>query len=106
MVLSTEDGSIGDHGRVTMPLERHLRTAAGNNTTVYACGPEPMLEAVARVAAKYGRPSQVSVERVMGCGLGGCYSCVIPVRNGREGHHYVRSCIGGPVFAGDEIVWE
>jgi len=106
LVLSTEDGSVGDHGRVTMPLERHLRAAAGNDTTVYACGPEPMLEAVARVAAKYGRPSQVSVERVMGCGLGGCYSCVIPLRNGPEGHHYVRSCIGGPVFAGDEIAWD
>ena len=72
---------------------------------VLACGPEPMLEAVAHVAARYGRASQVSVERVMGCGLGGCYSCVIAVRNGPEGHHYVRSCIGGPVFAGDEIVW-
>ena len=71
LVLSTEDGSVGDHGRVTIPLERHLRAATGNDTTVYACGPEPMLEAVARVAAKYGRPSQVSVERVMGCGLGG-----------------------------------
>ena len=54
---------------------------------VYACGPEPMLEAVAHVAARYGRRSQVSVERVMGCGLGGCYSCVIPVRNGPGGQH-------------------
>jgi dihydroorotate dehydrogenase electron transfer subunit len=106
LVLSTEDGSVGDHGRVTIPLERHLRSAAGNATTVYACGPEPMLEAVARVAAKYGRPSQVSVERVMGCGLGGCYSCVIPLRNGSEGYHYVRSCIAGPVFSGQEIAWD
>jgi len=106
MVLATEDGSIGDHGRVTEPLERELRRARSMNVTVYACGPEPMLEAVAHVAATHGRPSQVSVERVMGCGLGGCYSCVIPVRNGADGHHYVRSCIGGPVFAGSEIVWD
>jgi dihydroorotate dehydrogenase electron transfer subunit len=106
LVLATEDGSVGDHGRVTTPLDRELRVAGGNDITVYACGPEPMLEAVAHVAAKYGRPSQVSVERVMGCGLGGCYSCVIPLRNGPEGHHYVRSCIGGPVFAGDEIAWD
>jgi dihydroorotate dehydrogenase electron transfer subunit len=106
LVLATEDGSAGNHGRVTVPLERHLRAAAGNDITVYACGPEPMLEAVAHLAANYGRRSQVSVERVMGCGLGGCYSCVIAVRNGPEGHHYVRSCIGGPVFAGDEIVWD
>ena len=42
----------------------------------------------------------------MGCGLGGCYSCVIPIRNGPKGHHYVRSCIGGPVFAGDQIAWD
>jgi len=105
MVLATEDGSVGDHGRVTVPLERELHRARSMDVTVYACGPEPMLEAVAHVAARYGRSSQVSVERVMGCGLGGCYSCVIAVRNGPEGHHYVRSCIGGPVFAGDEIVW-
>jgi dihydroorotate dehydrogenase electron transfer subunit len=106
LVLATEDGSAGEHGRVTKPLESRLRASPPKDVTVYGCGPEPMLEAVAHVAAKFGRPSQVSVERVMGCGLGGCYSCVIPLRNGPEGHHYVRSCIGGPVFAGDEIVWD
>ena len=63
-----------------------------------------MLEAVARLSAAHGRPSQVSVERVMGCGLGGCYSCVIPT-SGRA-PHYVRSCIAGPVFRGDEIEWQ
>lgn len=104
--LATEDGSLGDHGRVTLPLERALRDAAGRHIMVYACGPEPMLEAVARVAARYQRPSEVSVERVMGCGLGGCYSCVIPIRDGPKGHHYVRSCLGGPVFAGDQIAWD
>ena len=112
LVLATEDGSTGDHGRVTGPLDRELRVAAGGlqaswrDIMIYACGPEPMLEAVAHVAARYGRSSQVSVERVMGCGLGGCYSCVIPVRKGRDGQHYVRSCIGGPVFAGADIVWD
>jgi len=105
LVLSTEDGSVGDHGRVTLPLERELRDAR-TDVVLYACGPEPMLEAVAHIASKYRRRSQVSVERVMGCGLGGCYSCVIPVRNGPGGHHYVRSCIGGPVFEGADIVWD
>ena len=106
LVLATEDGSVGDHGRVTAPLERELERARALDVTVYACGPEPMLEAVARLASRHGRLSQVSVERVMGCGLGGCYSCVIPVREGPDGHRYVRSCIGGPVFAGADIVWE
>jgi len=54
---------------------------------------------------KYGRPCQVSVERIMGCGLGGCYSCVVPMRNGDGGFHHVRSCLSGPVLAADQIVW-
>jgi len=107
LVLSTEDGTVGDRGRVTVPLERELQLSdRGNEIMIYACGPEPMLEAVAQVAARHGRRSQVSVERVMGCGMGGCYSCVIPVRDARGGQHYVRSCIGGPVFAGADIVWD
>ena len=73
---------------------------------VYACGPEPMLAAVARLAAAHGRQSQVSVERVMGCGLGGCYSCVIPIKTADGTPHYVRSCISGPTFRGDEIEWQ
>lgn len=105
IVLTTEDGSMGERGRVTGPLERELRQASGD-LMVYACGPEPMLEAVSRVASAHERPSQVSVERVMGCGMGGCYSCVIPIREPGGGHHYVRSCLAGPVFAGGEIAWD
>ena len=119
VVLATEDGSAGDHGQVTVPLERQLQVAAGDpppsreasaasgrDVMIYACGPEPMLEAVAHLATRYNRSSQVSVERVMGCGLGGCYSCVIPVRDAGGGQHYVRSCIGGPVFDGANVVWD
>jgi dihydroorotate dehydrogenase electron transfer subunit len=106
LVFATEDGSRGETGRITAPLERELLAAKGRDVAIYACGPEPMLEAVAALARRHGRPSQVSVERVMGCGMGGCYSCVIPVRNGHGGHHYVRSCISGPVFAGSEIAWD
>ena len=105
LMLSTEDGSRGDQGRVTAPLERELQAATDRDLTIYACGPEPMLAATARLAARYDRPSQVSVERVMGCGMGGCYSCVIPVHGEEGGRHLVRSCISGPVFAGDQIVW-
>jgi len=107
LTLATEDGSRGDHGRVTVPLDRALGARGDRAVTVYACGPEPMLEAVARLAARHGVPCQVSVERVMGCGMGGCYSCVIPLRDAEGGaSHYVRSCIGGPVFDGAAIDWE
>jgi dihydroorotate dehydrogenase electron transfer subunit len=47
----------------------------------------------------------VSVERVMGCGLGGCYSCVIPMKTPEGTPHFVRSCLAGPVFRGNEISW-
>jgi dihydroorotate dehydrogenase electron transfer subunit len=53
LILATEDGSTGERGRVTLPLERELQRADGS-VMIYACGPEPMLEAVAHVSAKYG----------------------------------------------------
>jgi dihydroorotate dehydrogenase electron transfer subunit len=105
VVLSTEDGSTGERGRVTGPLERALRETNGE-IMIYACGPEKMLEAVSHVAAAHRTSAQVSVERVMGCGMGGCYSCVIPVREPGGGHHYVRSCLAGPVFTAADLVWD
>ena len=111
LVLTTEDGGHASNrhcvkGRVTAPLEAALKTVGPAGAMVYACGPEPMLEAVAKLAARYHQPSQVSVERVMGCGLGGCYSCVVPVKHGDEEANLVRSCISGPVFDGAELVWD
>jgi dihydroorotate dehydrogenase electron transfer subunit len=107
LVLTTEDGSAGERGRVTAPLDRRLASQpAASRVMVYACGPEGMLAATARVAAAHGRPCQVSVERIMGCGLGGCYSCVVPMRDDDGRPHHVRSCISGPVLAADRIVWE
>ena len=96
---------MGERGRVTGPLEHALRQTDGE-IMIYACGPERMLEAVSRVAGTYKRPAQVSVERVMGCGMGGCYSCVIPVREPGGGHHFVRSCLAGPVFTAADLVWD
>jgi dihydroorotate dehydrogenase electron transfer subunit len=112
LVLATEDGSRGETGRVTAPLERALADVSGTasqgaaDPMIYACGPEPMLASVARLARKYSRKSQVSVERTMGCGLGGCYSCVVPVSENGSAGHFVRSCIEGPVFDGARIVWD
>lgn len=106
LVLSTEDGGRGVKGRVTGPLEAALKAVGPAGAMIYACGPEPMLAAVVRLAGRYTQPSQVSVERVMGCGLGGCYSCVVPVKHGDEHANLVRSCINGPVFDGAELVWE
>jgi dihydroorotate dehydrogenase electron transfer subunit len=107
LVLATEDGSLGEHGRIVAPLERRLSSHPTDTPVmVYACGPEGMLAATAKAAAAHGRACQVSVERIMGCGLGGCYSCVVPMRAENGGYHHVRSCIAGPVLPGDEILWD
>jgi dihydroorotate dehydrogenase electron transfer subunit len=107
LVLTTEDGTMGETGRVVAPLGRRLGARPGSAPVMlYACGPEGMLAATARLAMSHRRPCQVSVERVMGCGVGGCYSCVVPMRSERGGFHHVRSCIAGPVLDGDCIVWD
>jgi len=107
LVLTTEDGSLGERGRIVAPLERRLAARpAAAPVMLYACGPEGMLAATATTAMKYARPCQVSVERIMGCGLGGCYSCVVPMRSERGGFHHVRSCLSGPVLAADQILWD
>jgi dihydroorotate dehydrogenase electron transfer subunit len=107
VTLATEDGTAGDRGRVTVPLARELAARpATQAVTIYACGPEAMLEAVAALAASHGRACEVATERRMGCGMGGCYSCVIRVRTADGGTRYVRSCLEGPVFRAADIVWD
>jgi dihydroorotate dehydrogenase electron transfer subunit len=105
LVLTTEDGSRGLRGRVTVPIEQALAaTPADRPLTVYACGPTPMMRAVASLGERARRPVFVSLEPVMGCGMGGCYSCVVPVRRGAASH-FVRSCLEGPVFDAAAVAW-
>ena len=107
LALATDDGSGGDHGLVTVPLERALgRLDPAAPLRLYACGPTPMMRAVTDLAGARGRRTEVSLEQVMGCGLGGCYSCVVPVRGNAAPHHFVRSCLDGPVFDGATVVWD
>ena len=106
LILTTEDGSRGERGRVTAPLVRELAARnPGTPLTIYACGPTPMMRAVADLGATAGVPVHVSLEPVMGCGMGGCYSCVVPVRDARASH-FVRSCIDGPVFEASTLDWD
>ena len=107
MVVSTEDGSRGTRGFITAPLDSELSaTPLDREIRLYVCGPTPMMRAVADVAATHGRRCDVSLEQVMGCGLGGCYSCVVPARDGGGTPHHTRTCIDGPVFDATRIVWD
>jgi dihydroorotate dehydrogenase electron transfer subunit len=106
IVCSTEDGSRGTAGLVTGPLADALGDRPPDRPVrIYACGPTPMMRAVAALGAEAGRDVFVSLEPVMGCGMGGCYSCVVPVRRA-EDSHYVRACLEGPVFDAASLVWE
>lgn len=97
--VATDDGSIGERGLVTGPAERLMRS--GEIEAVFACGPERMQRAIARMAAEAGIPCQVSLERLMACGIGACLSCVVSTAEGLR-----RACVDGPVFDASTILWE
>lgn len=103
VTVTTDDGSQGIRGRVTDPLPDILRSAGAD--VVYACGPMPMLAAVAAVAAEHGAHSQCAVEEAMACGIGVCMTCVLPVRGADGRTRMVRSCTEGPVFRGSDVRW-
>ncbi len=103
--ITTEDGSAGDRGKVTDVLAGMITRC--QSQVVYACGPNAMLRAVAEYCSEQGIPTQVAVEELMACGLGVCWTCVVPViRRDGSGWDYLRSCVEGPVFSGSRVWWE
>ena len=105
LVPATDDGTLGHHGRVTEAVDQYLDTRPGA-VTLYACGPDPMLHAVARLAARRGLPAQVSLDPWMGCGVGTCLGCVVWMQGAGEARpRYRCACTEGPVFDAREVVW-
>jgi dihydroorotate dehydrogenase electron transfer subunit len=103
IAVTTDDGSMGEQGRVSDVLPQVLdRTGCD---VVYACGPMAMLRAVSELAAQRGIPAQVAVEESMACGIGVCMTCVLPVVGDDGVSRMVRSCVEGPVFLGDRVRW-
>lgn len=101
VTVCTDDGSVGVHGLVTVPLAEKL-SESDKTAAVLACGPEPMLRAVVALCKERGVPCQVSLEQRMGCGVGACVVCsCLTVRNGEE--YYARVCKDGPVFNAEEV---
>lgn len=103
--LATEDGSVGTQGRVTDVLEPMLRDRGEHSVRIACCGPEPMMQAVSELAAKYNVPCQVSLETPMACGVGICFTCVAKVVQEDGEWDYKRTCIDGPIFPSDKICW-
>jgi len=106
--LITEDGSRGRQGLVTDLLDESLAKDTPA-CQVMACGPTPMLQAVADRCAQSGTPCQVSLETVMACGAGSCYGCVVEVCDDCADKNapvaYERVCHEGPVFDAARLTW-
>jgi NAD(P)H-flavin reductase len=95
LVIATEDGGGGQKGLIPGFLEPEKYAA------VCACGPEPMLKAVAKRCAAARVPCFVSLERRMACGVGACLGCTVRTVNGNR-----RCCADGPVFNAEELVFD
>jgi dihydroorotate dehydrogenase electron transfer subunit len=100
-VVATDDGSRGHRGFITDLLPDYLRWA----DQIFACGPEPMFVSLRNTIHPHrigGKPTvQVSMERTMACGLGACLGCVVETRRGMQ-----TSCVQGPIYDMDEVIWQ
>jgi dihydroorotate dehydrogenase electron transfer subunit len=102
---TTEDGTHGRPGRVTAPLLEWLGRSRDRKRLVLACGPHPMLAAVAQLCEAHQVACQVATEQTMACGFGVCLGCVLPKRTPQDDFEkFVRVCCEGPVFDSREIV--
>ena len=104
VAITTDDGSAGERGWVSDVLPDVLRRA--HTDVVYACGPMGMLRAVSAIATEHGAHAQCAVEESMACGIGVCMTCVLPVVGDDGRTRMVRSCVEGPVFAGERVRWD
>jgi len=102
LLCSTDDGSFGFRGFVTELLGRELAGTPAD--MIYACGPDPMMKAAADAARAAGIPAELSLESLMGCGIGACWGCVHRIR-GETGEGWVKICEEGPVFPAERVVW-
>ncbi len=95
VALASDDGHIGHHGYVTDLLGAMLEGDDAGSAVVYACGPPPMLDAVASLCSSHEVPAEIAMESPMACGYGACNGCAVP-KPGGDG--YLRLCVDGPVI--------
>ncbi|MCC6524876.1 MAG: dihydroorotate dehydrogenase electron transfer subunit [Polyangiaceae bacterium] len=103
LTVATEDGSRGVAGRVTVALERLLAAERGHALQLYTCGPQPMMAAVAALAAAAGVPCEASLEAPMACGYGVCLGCAVP--RSEPAGSYLYACVDGPCVDARSVDW-
>lgn len=103
VAVATEDGSAGTRGTVIDAI----KAAQVSGEIIYACGPMPMLKALAEYADAHGMEAQISLEERMACGIGACLGCICKTKE--KDHHTnvnnTRICKDGPVFDAKEVVF-
>ncbi len=103
VVVATEDGSCGTKGTVIDAIKE----AGVDGKVIYACGPMPMLKALAEYAEAHDMEAQISLEERMACGIGACLGCICKTK--KKDHHTnvnnQRICKDGPVFDAKEVVF-
>jgi dihydroorotate dehydrogenase electron transfer subunit len=104
--LASNAGLAGAHRGFITDLARDwleaLTAQQRGETQVFACGPTPMLKAVAKLARDFDLPCQVALEEYMACGIGGCAGCTVLLQT-PDGPAMKRVCVDGPVFDARQI---
>lgn len=97
--VATENGSAGKKGLVTDLIPDYINGA----DQIFSCGPMPMYKDMCRQSSTLlqGKPTQISLEVVMGCGRGICYSCTVKTKQGLK-----EVCTDGPVFELNDVLWD
>lgn len=96
VLVTTEDGSMGEKGFVT----NHSVLEQNRFDLIQTCGPTPMMKAVARYADSHDIVCEASLENMMACGLGACLCCVEKTVDGN-----LCVCKDGPVFNIKKLLW-
>jgi dihydroorotate dehydrogenase electron transfer subunit len=104
LTITTEDGSTGKTGKVTDAMREIIET--NEIDIIYSCGPMGMLEAINDIAEEFNLMHQCSIEESMACGIGVCMTCVLPIKGEDGVIRMLRSCIDGPVVAGESVIWK
>ena len=113
--LSTLDGTLGEKGLVTEQVKERLSQLFGQTKqanpssgqiTVATCGPKRMMQAVTELCMSFAVPVQVSLEERMGCAVGACLGCVCTLIDEAGTLSHKKVCQDGPVFRGEEVVWD
>ena len=102
--IFTEDGSMGETGRITTPIAQLITDLQID--VIYSCGPMAMLKAISQILDGGDVVHQCAVEEAMACGIGICMTCVLPVKDDAGKISNLRSCIDGPVMDGAKIEWD